>query len=196
MFPYLRVLLFASSVILLYVFWEWSGAVGLLDSVHPPATVEARLVNKPAPDLKVSGKEIWSKQDFQLSSLRGHPILLHFWATWCAPCLAELPELLKLSEKLRAEGFSVVTVAVDDSWAKLETFFARYPNLAGLKDQTILVLDPYGKVAATFGSSRFPETFLINDQMLIDNKFVGPQPWNDPQMTPYLKRLRAAETAR
>ncbi len=190
MFPYLRALLFASSVILLYVFWEWGAATFLVDSVHAPQTITVNSVGKPAPDLKIPASEIWSKKDFQLSSLKGHPIVLHFWATWCGPCLGELPELLKLTEKLRAEGFSVVTVAVDDSWAKLETFFARYPNLAGLRDQTILVLDPRGKIAEKFGSSRFPETFLINDQLLIDNKFVGPQPWNDPQMTPYLTRLR------
>jgi len=196
LFPYVRVLLFASSVILLYVFWEWGGATALLEGVKPSATVEARFVGKPAPELKVPAKEIWSKQDFHLSQLRGHPVLLHFWATWCGPCLTELPELLKLAVKLRADGFSVVTVAVDDSWAKLETFFARYPNLSGLKDQTILVLDPEGKIAQKFGSSRFPETFLINDQGLIDNKLIGAQPWNDPQITPYLKRLRAAESAR
>ena len=193
LFPYLRILLFALSVALLYIFWEWGGATALLEQVKPPASVEARFVGKPAPELKVSASEIWSKQDFLLSSLRGHPVLLHFWATWCAPCLAELPELLALSKRLRAEGFSVVTVAVDDSWAKLEAFFARYPNLAELKDQTVLILDPKGQVAETFGSSRFPESFLINAEGLIDNKFIGPQPWNDAQMTPYLERLRASK---
>lgn len=175
---------------LLYIFWEWGGATALVEGVKAPVSVEARFVGKPAPDLKVGGNNIWSKQEFHLSALRGHPVLLHFWATWCAPCLNELPELLKLTEKLRAQGFSVVTVAVDDSWAKLDTFFARYPNLSGLKDQTILILDPSGKVASTFGSTRFPETFLINAQLVIDNKFIGPQPWNDAQMTPYLQRLR------
>lgn len=191
LFPYLRVLLFASSVVLLYIFWEWGGATVLLEQVHPPANVEARFVGRPAPELKVPAAEIWSKQDFHLSSLRGHPVLLHFWATWCAPCLGELPELLELAKKLRGEGFSVVAVAVDDSWGKLESFFARYPNLAPLKDHVILVLDPQGKIAEKFGSSRFPESFLINAEGLIDNKFIGPQPWNDAQMTPYLSRLKA-----
>jgi thiol-disulfide isomerase/thioredoxin len=184
------VLFFASSVILLYVFWEWGGATGLLETVHPPVKVEARFVGKPSPELIVGKDNMWTKKEFRLSSLKGHPVLLHFWATWCGPCLTELPELLLLTEKLRAQGFSVITVAVDDSWATLETFFARYPNLVGLRDQTILVLDRKGKIAEMFGSSRFPETFLINDQLLIDNKFVGPQPWNDPQMQPYFVRLR------
>jgi cytochrome c biogenesis protein CcmG, thiol:disulfide interchange protein DsbE len=196
LFPYLRVFFFISSVVLVYVFWEWGGAEFLVEGVKPHSSVEVRAVGKPAPELKVPAKEIWSKQDFSLSSLRGHPVLLHFWATWCAPCLKELPELLALTKKIRAEGYSVVTVAVDDSWSKLEIFFARYPELSSLKDQTILVLDPNGKIAEKFGSSRFPESFLINDQGVIDNKLVGMQPWNDPQMMPYLRRLRAAENAR
>lgn len=190
MFPYVRVLLFASSIALLYIFWEWGGATAVMEGVKPPATVEAHFLGKPAPELKVGASEIWSKQEFQLSSLKGHPIVLHFWATWCGPCLNELPELLKLTAKLRGEGYSVVTVAVDDSWAKLDSFFARHPELSGLKDQTILVLDSRGEIARKFGSTRFPETFLINAQLVIDNKFIGPQPWNDPQMTPYLQRLR------
>ncbi len=193
LFPYLRALLFASSVVLLYIFWEWGAATMLVDQVRPPAAVEARFVGKLAPDLRVPSSEIWSKQDFHLSSLRGHPVLLHFWATWCAPCLAELPELLTLSKRLRSEGFSIVAVAVDDSWAKLEAFFARHPHLAELQNQTVLVLDPQGKVAETFGSSRFPESFLINADGLIDNKFIGPQPWNDPQMQPYLDRLSGSK---
>lgn len=190
LFPYLRVLLFASSVVLLYLFWEWGAATVLLEGIHPPVSVEARFVGKPAPELKVPAAQVWSKQEFHLSALRGRPVLLHFWATWCGPCLAELPELLTLAKKLRADGYEVVAVAVDQDWGKLDAFFARYPNLAELKNQTVLLLDPQGAIAESFGSSRFPESFLINAEGLIDNKFTGPQPWNTAQMTPYLSRLK------
>ena len=53
-----------------------------------------------------------------------------------------------------------------------------------------LLLDPGGEIASKFGSSRFPETFLINTEGLIDNKLVGAQPWGNPQIEPYLQRLR------
>lgn len=190
MFPYVRALLFALTVTGLYFFWEWGGASLLEKSVHAPVTVSAEAIGKQAPEFRVSKDRIWAKQDFLLSSLRGTPIVLHFWATWCGPCLQELPELIERSKKLRLEGYSVVAVAVDESWSKLETFFARNPALRELTNQSILILDPRGEIADKFGSSRFPETFLINDQLVIDNKLVGAQPWTQAQMDPYLGRLR------
>lgn len=193
MFPYLRVISFFSTVLALYLFWDWGGAKFVTDTLHPPVSVSVQLVGKPAPELRVAKEQVWSKQDFLLSSLRGYPVVVHFWATWCGPCLQELPELLKRTKELRAQGYSVVAVAVDENWAKLDDFFTRFPQLADLRNQTILLLDPGGAIAAKFGSSRFPETFLINDALLIDNKFVGPQPWGDPQIEPYLQRLRSGE---
>ncbi len=192
MFPYVRILLFAAAVIILYVFWEWGAASLLVESVKSPATVNAQFLGSSAPELKIQREHVWSKQDFSLAQVKGHPVILHFWATWCGPCLQELPELIERAKKLRGEGFTILAVAVDESWGKLETFFARYPHLVALRDHAVLVLDPEGKVAEKFGSSRFPETFLINDQLVIDNKLVGPQPWNDASMDPYLKRLRTA----
>jgi hypothetical protein len=55
----------------------------------------------------------------------------------------------------------------------------------------VLILDPGGEIAAKFGSTRFPETFLINAAGVIDNKLVGAQPWGDPQIMPYLERLKS-----
>ena len=190
MVPALRFFLFASLVVLFYLFWQKIGTDAIQNTVHAPATVSVQLVGKPAPDLRVPAAQVASKQDFLLAQLKGYPIVVHFWATWCAPCVRELPELAKKAQALRGAGYSVVTVAVDENWGKLDDFFRRYPSLASIKDSTILLLDPRGAIAEKFGSSRFPESFLINDQLVIDNKLVGEQPWNDPEIDPYLLRLR------
>ncbi|HEY8278606.1 MAG TPA: TlpA disulfide reductase family protein [Bdellovibrionota bacterium] len=184
------------SAIPLYLFWEWGAAKVLVGGVRPPAAVEAVHLGAPAPDLTINKNQVWSKQDFHLSSLRGYPAIVHFWATWCAPCVQELPELLARAKLLRRQGFSVVTVAVDESWEKLAEFFRHYPALRDIQNHSILVLDPGGKIAEKFGSSRFPESFLINDSLVIDNKLVGPQPWSSAAMDPYLQRLRAAKRAK
>ncbi len=195
MFPYLRVIFFVLSVFLLFIFWNWGGAGYVADTLHPPVAVNLTRVGKPAPNLHVDKTQVWSKQEFQLSQLKGYPVIVHFWATWCGPCLQELPQLLERSKELRKNGYSIVAVAVDENWGKLDDFFSRYPQLSDLKNQAILILDPGGVIAEKFGSSRFPETFLINTNGIIDNKLVGAQPWNDPSIMPYLERLRIPASA-
>lgn len=192
LFPYLRGLLFLSLAPLVYLFWEWGGAEALLKSVHAPVNIAPIRVGTIAPEISVPSEKTWVRKEFKLSSVKGYPAIVHFWATWCGPCLQELPELIQLAEKLRPSGFNIIAVAVDDSWATVESFFARYPHLKAMTNSMVMVLDPNAQVANSYGSSRFPETFLINDQMVMDNKFIGAQPWNDPRMEPYLRSLLTA----
>lgn len=190
LFPYLRVIAFILIAPVIYLFWEWGGAERLQESVHAPVSVTAIRVGSPAPEIVVGKENIWVKQNFRLSSLKGYPVVLHFWATWCGPCVQELPELMKLAQRLQPQGYTFVAVAVNDTWQTVDTFFKQYPHLKGMSDHMALVLDGDGGIAKSYGSSRFPETFLINDQMVMDNKFIGAQPWNDPLMEPYLRSLK------
>lgn len=189
LYQYLRVLPLIVIAPIIYLIWDNFGASALQQSVKPSVTVEAIRVGMPAPDIKVAAENVWSKQAFQLSSLKGRPVVLHFWATWCGPCLQELPELLQSVEQLRNKNFVFVAVAEDDSWNTLNSFFLQHPELAPMKDKMILILDPDGKFAEKFGSNRFPETFLINVAMVMDNKFTGAQSWNAPQMGIYYDSL-------
>lgn len=185
----LRIIAFLSVAPLIYLFWERSGEGLLTSSIHPPLSVNAIPIGGPAPAFTIAPENTWVKQPLSLASFRGKPLIVHFWATWCGPCLLELPELIAAASSWRTKGYSVITVAVDDSWATVEKFLQQNPKLKGLTETTALVLDPESKLATSFGSSRFPETFLINDQMLIDNKLVGAQPWLDARMAPYLNAL-------
>lgn len=173
----------------IYFFWDWGAAKFVTDSLHPPVTVTATRLGTKAPEFLVPKERIWSQKDFRLSQLHGYPVILHFWATWCGPCLQELPELIQLSDRLRPKGYSIVAIAIDESWAVLDDFFRKNPQLQPLRDRMVLVLDPNAEIANLFGSTKFPETFLINRQLVIDNKFTGAQPWNDAVMSPYLEHL-------
>ncbi|MGZ3692780.1 MAG: peroxiredoxin family protein [Bdellovibrionota bacterium] len=192
LYPWLRLAVFLFLIAAVYFSWDKIGANVITEAVHPQSSgnIQAIRLGTIAPDFAVPATRIGSNQDFRLHQLKGSPVILHFWATWCGPCLQELPELLQLEEKLRPQGFRFVAVAIDQNWAALEEFFARNPKLRFIRDRMILVLDPQSEIAASFGSSRFPETFLINREMVIDNKFIGAQPWSDARMLPYLDSLR------
>jgi peroxiredoxin len=89
-----------------------------------------------------------------LRSLRGRPVLINFWATWCTPCAKELPALEKLSREMGVR-LAVVAVSVDSDWAPVRKFFASGTDLH-------VLLDKDKTVAKRFGTEKFPETFLID----------------------------------
>src|SRR5215467_7800798 len=68
-------------------------------------------VGEYAPDFELRSL---SGEALGLSSLRGKPVLLNFWATWCAPCRIEMPWLVELDEKYRSQGLQIVGVSMDD----------------------------------------------------------------------------------
>jgi cytochrome c biogenesis protein CcmG/thiol:disulfide interchange protein DsbE len=189
-YSYLRILLFLSLVPGIYLLLEWGGAEKITEAVRPPSEINAVRIGSPAQNFTVTEDKVWTKQSFEFGKLKGYPVVMHFWATWCGPCLTELPELLKLADKLRPQGISVVAVAIDQSWSDIDNFFGQHPELKVMPEKMVLLLDPDSRIANLYGSSRFPETFLINDAMVIDNKFVGAQDWMNPRMDEYFRPLR------
>jgi thiol-disulfide isomerase/thioredoxin len=80
-----------------------------------------RVAGRTAPDLILARPDGSTRR---LVNLRGRPVLLHFWATWCPPCLEELPALLELGRTFgESSRLTVVAVAVDDDWEALRRFF-------------------------------------------------------------------------
>jgi thiol-disulfide isomerase/thioredoxin len=133
-----------------------------------------------APD--VVGVDLAGKS-LALHQVNGRLILVNFWATWCAPCMAELPALERLHQSLRDRGFTVLGVAVDDSLENIREAVARngitYPVL----------LDEQGKSKRLFELKGFPESFVLDAEkrVLIINdpaegtpvtKIIGPREWS------------------
>lgn len=105
-----------------------------------------------------------------LASLRGAPVLLNVWATWCTPCREEMPALQAVHEELRGRGLRVVGVSIDQKRADEEVrgFLVEH----GV-DFTIL-RDPAGQVSRTFGTVGVPETFLIDARGVLRRRWIGP----------------------
>jgi thiol-disulfide isomerase/thioredoxin len=111
--------------------------------------------------------------------------LLHFWATWCPPCIEEIPALERLARDFREEAdFRIALVAVGDQQAQVERFLT-----GGAED---VLYDPQWEVAKRFGTDKLPESFLLV-QGKVTHKFVGATDWDDPAVR---QRLRRALDAR
>jgi len=121
----------------------------------------------------------------QLSGLRGKVVVLNFWATWCPPCVEEMPALSRLHQRIAASGGMVLGISVDDDDAKYQKFLQdhqiAFPNYR----------DPTKTISASYGTFMFPETYVIARDGKIARKIIGPQVWDSPEMIAYLKRLAA-----
>jgi len=129
------------------------------------------------PRLPAGGAEI------SLASLRGHVVLLNFWATWCKPCEEEMPAMQRLQSALAAEGLALVAVSVDEEREPVEAFRTRL----GL-DFTLL-WDPEQRVSRLYQAYRFPETLLIDRDGRVVERYIGPRDWDAPLYVERIRRL-------
>jgi thiol-disulfide isomerase/thioredoxin len=113
-------------------------------------------------------------QTATLEPLLAPVTLVHFWATWCAPCMDEIPALRRLQDDMeRNDDFRVVMVAVSDSTDKVNAFL-------GSRSESVLY-DPDWKVANSYGTDKLPETYLVVDGHVVE-KFVGQTDWDAPAL--------------
>lgn len=121
------------------------------------------LVLRALPDGPAGGRDV------ALRGLHGHPVILNFWASWCAPCREEAPVLARLARDYRARGLLVVGVDTQDLEAPARAFLAHY-------GVTYLNLrDPDGSAGRLLGTTGVPETFFIDTAGRIQGKFPGVQ---------------------
>ncbi|HEY6909654.1 MAG TPA: TlpA disulfide reductase family protein [Myxococcales bacterium] len=123
--------------------------------------------------------------EVDLSSFRGKPILVNFWATWCPPCREEMPSLTRLAQSFDPQTFEVVTVSVDEGWEPVDRFFS------GSKTQFRVLLDDGAKVSRMYGTTKFPESYLVDKDGKLRLKFVGPRNWMDPNVATLLQSYGA-----
>lgn len=133
--------------------------------------------DKEAPDFTVSD----GTATVHLANYRGHIVLLNFWATWCAPCLEEMPSLLALHHQ--DPNLVILAISVDDD----PQAYARY--IARNHVDLITVRDPEESAAKLYHTDMWPETYVIDRKGVIRRKFVGPQDWTSSEIVNYLKSL-------
>ena len=124
-----------------------------------------------------------------LSDYRGKVVLLSFWATWCAPCISELPTLMEAQTTLGADSIAVVAVSEDRGGkGEVEKFISRNPGLAPI----LKFLDPNRRAAKALGILAVPTTILIDRQGRELGRLIGGADWCSPEMR---NRITAAASA-
>lgn len=108
-------------------------------------------------------------QDVRLADLKGKPLLINFWATWCGPCKAEIPWFVEFSDRYKAQGLTIVGISVDDPPEDIKTFAAglkvNYPMLVG-RDRA--------DVAKAFDAEQvIPVSWLIRPDGSVQAKVTG-----------------------
>jgi len=136
------------------------------------------LVGNPAPDFTVQDAD----RKVTLHDLRGKVVVLNFWATWCPPCVEEMPSLVRMQSNLK-DRVVVLAVSVDDDERSYRTFLRK--NNVDL----LTVRDPQQKSNELYGTFKFPETYIIDRQGVVQRKFIGPVDWTRPDVVEYLNKL-------
>ncbi|MFZ9888951.1 MAG: redoxin domain-containing protein [Myxococcota bacterium] len=147
----------------------------MMDSVVEPTPVR----EVAAPDFVLPEGE--TNTGLQLASLRGKWVLVNFWATWCPPCRDEMPSMEMLNRRFQNRNFAMLAVSVDENWGDVARFFGDTPP-------TFKVLWDRQKVTARrYGTSKFPETYLIAPDGRVAAKYVGPRDWYNQGTVEYFE---------
>lgn len=131
-----------------------------------------------APDFTIQD----AGQSVRLDQYRGKTVVLNFWASWCPPCLEEFPSLMQLQHQVP----NVVVLAV--SFDTDDEAYRQYVTDNHLNNM-VIVRDATQKSNLAFGTTRPPETYVIDGQGRIRRKFIGAQDWTSSEIENYLRNL-------
>jgi len=124
-----------------------------------------------------------SSRTVRLEDYRGKVVVLNFWASWCAPCLEEFPSLIQLQRDM--PQVVVLAVSFHDDQQSYKTYIA--DNHIDL----LTVFDATEKSNLAYGTTRPPETYILDKNGIIRRKFIGPQDWTSAEIEGYLRKLAA-----
>jgi peroxiredoxin len=161
----------------------FAAAVGALVVLQEPDATRLRVGTEvprfTLPDLE--GRPV------AVPDLEGRVTFVNFWGTWCPPCREEAPALERLYQSLRAEGFEVLAVSIDDPGSEQKV--AAFKDEFGLSFP--ILLDDQKEAYRAFGATGVPETFLIDATGRLHERFIGPRDWDNPRYARAVRRLLA-----
>ena len=146
---------------------------GCYGSSRPPR------IGTSAPDFIVQDTD----HKVELRDFRGKIVVLNFWATWCPPCVEEMPSLVQLEQRFSNKGVMVIGISVDVDGDAYHKFLKDY------KVDFLTVRDPDQKASHLYGTFKYPETYIIDSKGIVRRKFIGAVDWSSPEIVDFLTKL-------
>ena len=148
-----------------------------------PLHADEVLLNPITRDLPTFELEELNADSWNADSLKGKPYIVNFWATWCGPCVHELPAMNRAAEQLLDEGVGMVAINMAEEASAVETFMQQvpieFPVLLGVQSTY-----PNWKVRG------LPTTYIVSADGQILAEAIGPREWDDPDFIEYMLSLR------
>lgn len=138
-------------------------------------------VGLPAPDFTfptINGTMV------SLSDYRGKIVLVNIWATWCPPCVDEMPSMEKLYQKLKGENFEILAVSIDSLGEKVVAPFMKKYKLT-----FPALIDSAGAIRMGYRTTGVPESFIIDKDGILVKKIIGSLDWTKPEILHLFQRL-------
>ena len=161
--------------------------VGLIAGsfVYREVTREGELgvinIGQQAPDFAIKDE---SGREVKLSDYRGNLVFLNFWATWCGPCVDEMPEMQLVSQVFKDRKFKILAISLDTDWSYVKKFYGEH------KLDFPTYLDPGRRVSELYKVYKYPETFLIDANGSVLKHIIGhPENWSDPRVLASLRSM-------
>ena len=168
------ILLIVGAAGILYLLQTKDSSFNLSEKIGPAEAV-------PAPDFTLpdlNGRLV------SLSDFKGQVVLLNIWATWCGPCVEEMPSMQKLHSKLKDEGLVILAVSIDEAGAGVVRPFMEQHRLS-----FTALTDTAGSIKDLYRVTGVPETFIIDKNGIITQKIVGPMDWSSAGAIGYFRKL-------
>jgi len=176
-----------SLLVPLGVFLALVGILAVGFTLEDPHYLPSELIDRPFPEF--SARELHdADRQVTPADLKGQVSLVNVWATWCANCVVEHPELMRISEE---EGIPIYGINYNDDMVKARRWLERYDN-----PFTLNIVDDEGKLGIDLGVYGAPETFIIDEDAVIQYRHVGvltEEIFNDT-FRPIIEQLRRNDT--
>lgn len=191
----MKLKLFAPVLVLLLaglgIYWFMNGMRKVPDQpVAANALSMAAFIRHPAPkDIAAFSFADGLGAPLDLSHWKGKVVLLNLWATWCAPCRKEMPELAKLQQEMGSQDFEVVALSEDLKGAEASAAFLKEAKA----DALALYVDPKATALEAIQSPGLPTTLLIDRNGKEVGRLLGPAQWNSDESKALIKTVLDAK---